>query len=71
MSEKTILEYTIKIHRVYDRKKIGAGFENKDKMFLVDAMGYGGHGIGFAVPIKHYGKSLKKVFKEIQNNLHL
>ena len=73
MKQQTIVEYKIKIRRIRDVNKIGKGdYEYTDKMFLVDIKNSYGGGIGFSIKIgNHYGKSLKKVFREIIEQLHL
>lgn len=71
--EQTFTDYTIKIKRVRDVEKFGKGCASyKDKFFLIDIINSYGGGIGFAVKIgKDYGKSLRKVFKEIQEEFYL
>lgn len=73
MSEKTFLEYTIKIRIVKDKKRIGAGgWKYKDKFYLVDIKTYGGGGVSFGIQATgNYGRDLRKVFREIKENLHL
>ena len=72
LKDQQFRDYTIKIDRVRSVKTISRySKEYTDKMFLVDIKYICG-GIGFAVPItKHYGKSLKRLFKKIQEALHL
>ncbi len=73
IKEITFTEYKIIIKKVYDRKKIEAGqWENIDKMYLIDIKNSYGGGIGFAVKYgENWGKNLRKVFKRIQEELHL
>ena len=72
MKEETFREYTIRIDRVRDKKKIGKGcWECTDKLFMVDIKS-GCGGIGFSVPIKkNYGIALRRVFRGIISALHL
>ena len=70
--DQEFLEYTIKIKRVREVWGDRNCKEYKDKFYLVDIKQPVGYGIGFAVPIKrNLGTALKKVFREIQKNLHL
>lgn len=65
--------YTIKIDLVREAKRVGRGVEYKDKMWLIDVLKGGTMakgGVSFSVKATgHYGRDLKKVFKEIKQTI--
>lgn len=64
------LKITIDVEQ--EIKKTPVGEERTDKFFFVDILYPEGGGIEFAEPIgKDYGKSLRKTFKRIIDELHL
>ena len=70
--DQEFLEYTIKIRRVREiwGNRYFKGY--KDKFYLVDIKQSPEYRIGFAVPIKRNPwTALKRVFREIQRELHL
>jgi len=72
MKEKLIRLYDIKIHQLLEVKKLGKGIRSYvRKMFIVDIRDIGGKTM-FGVKVdKDYGKSLRRVFRRIQESLHL
>ncbi len=69
--EQTFNELKIKIDKV--REVIGGkgNYAHKDKMYLIDIKRFGG-GIAFSVKATgHCGRDLRKVFRRIQEELHL
>lgn len=74
LKDQNILDYTIKIRLIREIEKVGKGEYNfKDKMYLVDILNSCGGGIGFNVKATPYktGPNLRRVFKRIQEELHL
>lgn len=72
MKKKVIREYTIRIDKEVEIEGNRQIRKITEKMFYVDIKNSYGGGIGFSVKIGlHYGKSLKKVFKKIVEELHL
>ena len=71
--EEQFRDFTIKIDRVRSIKKLLAGEEYKDKMFLVNIKYCGNTGgVAFSVKLgRNYGRSLRKVFRKIQEELYL
>ncbi len=73
MKDQRFRYLTIKIDLIRNVKKAGNRmWEYKDKMFLVDIKENCG-GIAFSVQklSGNYGRDLRKVFREIQKELHL
>lgn len=73
LKDQEFTEYAIKIRRSREVYAIGkASRKYRDKFFYVDIRDVAGRGIMFAVPItRHYGRSLRRVFREIREELHL
>lgn len=58
-------EYTIKIDRIREAKRVGPGWEYKDKMFCVDISWMGNRHTMFC------DTTLKKAFKRIKEELYV
>lgn len=71
--EQTLNEYKIKIDRLRNVDKRVGHTIYTDTFFFVDIKRGTGGGISFGAPIKkgNYRAALKKVFKQIEEELHL
>ena len=72
MKERIIRLYDIKIHQLLEVKKLGKGvYKYFLKMFIVDIRDVSGRTM-FGVKVdKDYSKSLRRVFRRIQESMHL
>lgn len=72
LKDELINDYTIKIGRLREVEKGDGYVEYKDKFFTIDIIGSCGETISFFEEMGNdYAKSLRKVFRRIQEELHI